>query len=617
MIVVRAPANIALIKYMGKSDAAKNLPANPSLSLTLDEFSTWVEFRESHEAPSEFDELSTPIVLSESELKKRENHFERLRLAAPDLFRRFKLTPLRPWNTPFEVRSANTFPTACGVASSASSFAAYTFGFFVFFGGRAFTNLWNTNAPELKAELAKLSQQGSGSSCRSLLGPWVSWSEDTVQTQKSSFSPLVDMLLVVSKEPKKVSSSEAHQRVLTSPLWNQRQENVLKRYAVATAALKNGDYNALKKAAWDDFLEMHELFHTSKDSFSYWTDETKAVLNFFKEIELTDRPIITMDAGPNIHLLVPTDETLFWEIKIKEAFPHLEILTDQQGKGPSVIFDNSVGFKTTVPGKWVLAGEHTVLRGGSAVALPHPEYKLSLEFSPQKINTLQVEPQSVEVTVLSLLERAQEVLKSKNILFDLPKGILKIESSIPTGAGLGSSAALCVALSRFVLAGLLPNSQTPDEIDLARELEHVFHGKSSGMDVAVVSLEKPILFSMESGAKPLKISKFPSFLFVDTGLRSSTRDCVLKVEEKRKSNVGLATQWDEQMNLASSEVVQGLESNDLHLLAQGMNRSQKVFESWGLVPSKVTEISKENTLKDKLAWRLTGAGDGGFLVALS
>ena len=616
MIVVRAPSNIALIKYMGKSDSFQNQSANPSLSMTLDGFSTWVEMREPHESVSDFKALSDAIVLNEHENKKVTLHFDYLRKKAPDVFREFGLIPLKPWDTQFEVRSANTFPTACGVASSASSFAAYTFGFFVFFGGAPFLRLWHSRNQNLYKILGALSQKGSGSSCRSFLGPWVSWTEQGISNEKSSLPHMVDLLLVVSKDKKKISSSEAHQRVVTSPLWGVRQQNVKTRYKELLEALKSSDFINLKKLVWDDFMEMHELFHTAQNSFSYFTDETKKVLSFFESIDLQDRPIVTMDAGPNIHVLIPSDEVLFWELKIKQAFPDLEILSDQQGNGPLVVLNNESGFKTKAPGKWILSGEHTVLRGGTAIAIPHADFYLTLQFKPEKSNSLKVEPQDIEKTVYSSLDCAREYLSSKGITYEAPKGVLKIESTIPLGAGLGSSAAFCVALARFILSQISVQTKLPSEIELAQVLEHQFHGKSSGLDVAVVSIEKPIQFSMQNGAQLLNVSNFPRFEFIDTGLRSSTRDCVLKVEQKRKSNEALARQWDEQMQLATIEITQGLESQNKGLVAQGMRRSFQIFDEWGLVPTKVHEMSKQIETNGSLACRLTGAGNGGFLVAL-
>jgi len=249
-----------------------------------------------------------------------------------------------------------------------------------------------------------------------------------------------------------------------------------------------------------------------------------------------------------------------------------------------------------VPGKWVLAGEHSVLRGGTAVALPHPEFKLTLEFTPGG-NSLRVLPANAERVV-------REMLAGQTV----PNGELKISSTIPIGAGLGSSAALCVATARWL--------GKTDEIAYATQLEHKFHGKSSGMDVAVISHGKPIAFSMKDGGRPLPISSLPRFTFHDTGLRASTRMCVDQVERFRVEQPDPAAKVDEQMGRASGLVRDGLLSGDLTQVSKGMRLANECFETWKLVPPEARRIMDRLVRDGALASKITGAGGGGYVVAL-
>ncbi len=253
-----------------------------------------------------------------------------------------------------------------------------------------------------------------------------------------------------------------------------------------------------------------------------------------------------------------------------------------------------------VPGKWVLAGEHSVLRGGTAVALPHPEFRLTLDFAPGG-NMLRVLPSN-----------AEKVIREMLVGINVPNGELKITSTIPIGAGLGSSAALCVATARWL--GYAPGSK--DELDFATRLEHRFHGKSSGMDVAVISQGKPIAFSMKEGARPLPISRLPRFTFHDTGLRSATRPCIEQVERFRIAQPELAAQLDDQMSRASSLACDGLLSADLTRVSKGMRLAQECFEAWKLVPPEARRIADRLVWDGALASKITGAGAGGYVVGL-
>jgi mevalonate kinase len=268
-------------------------------------------------------------------------------------------------------------------------------------------------------------------------------------------------------------------------------------------------------------------------------------------------------------------------------------------------------FATEVPGKWVLAGEHTVLRGGSAIALPHPEFRLRLMFTPGS-----GEP----VIETELLAIAKNWLEKRGVAMRIPRGELQVTSTIPIGAGLGSSAALSVALARWILEIHTLSGSSRLEIDLARDLEDRFHGKSSGMDVAVVSLGVPIWFSMKDGAAPLGLRRLPKFVFADTGLRASTRDCIARVTALRISEPKRGETLDKDMALATLEILRGLQAADVGAaeveIARGMKRAGDVFTAWGLVPDSAHELMRELEREGVLSPRITGAGGGGFIVGL-
>ena len=276
-------------------------------------------------------------------------------------------------------------------------------------------------------------------------------------------------------------------------------------------------------------------------------------------------------------------------------------------------------FETYAPAKWVLAGEHAVLRGATAIAIPHSGLGLKLKFDPNgaKNSSFEVTPKSAESLIVDLLKAVDDSLPFPGF----PRGLLQLEGNIPSGAGFGSSAALCVALTRW-LSGPLGISAR-DESDFATRLEHRFHGRSSGMDVAVCALGEPIAFSMEKGAQSLGIRRFPRFTFHDTGLRARTSECVLRVEKFREESPVLASQTDESMALAARESMEGLflfdagsHERGLTLIGQAMKRSQECFLTWGLVPAPVQRLIEQVCSQGALAARLTGAGGGGFVVAL-
>ncbi len=282
-------------------------------------------------------------------------------------------------------------------------------------------------------------------------------------------------------------------------------------------------------------------------------------------------------------------------------------------------------FRTRVPGKFVLAGEHAVLRGATAVALPHPEFALELSFKPAREGRLEVEPSHAEPVIRDLLDMIRDRSEQLDQSFPSPAGRLRLESSIPAGAGLGSSAALCVAITRWMREPLrLPEE---DLFEFARSLEDRFHGRSSGMDIAAVLAGQPISYTRERGATPLGVRKLPRFTFHDLKKRAKTSDCIIRVEDLQERNPLLAMKTDERMSGASRAVMEGLVQYDraadpearrsaLAILTQGIKQANECYYVWELMPGEGRRQEEELLRQGALATKLTGAGMGGFLVAL-
>ncbi len=274
-------------------------------------------------------------------------------------------------------------------------------------------------------------------------------------------------------------------------------------------------------------------------------------------------------------------------------------------------------FSIEVPAKWVLSGEHSVLRGKNAIAFAHHPFSLKLSFRNAPELTITANPFQSQIKVL--IGRALEYLKLPEDAFK--GGEIDIQSQIPIGAGLGSSAALCVAIARLVL--WKTHSDLDAWIPLATHLEDFFHGKSSGMDVNVIAHAQPILFSMEKKSSVLgDFSRLPRFELYDSGKRGQTKECIEIVNEWRKKNPQEALKLDSQMEEATELALQGLKEYDLDarqgeaLVAEAMKKAQACFEAWGLVTPELLAQKQELEKQGALAVKLTGAGRGGFWVAL-
>lgn len=204
----------------------------------------------------------------------------------------------------FLVQSCNNFPHSSGMASSASSFAALTRCAVV-----ALSEL--TNKPLLTVdEQAQLSRLGSGSSCRSFYSPWALWDESGVKAVDLPYHELIYQGIVISNKKKDVPSSEAHQRVKSSPFYETRSQRARENLKLLLDAFMAKDWTAAFNVCWREFQDMHRLFSTCEQPFSYMTENCVDLLHILESFwnKKGDGPIVTMDAGPNIHLLYRHDQ---------------------------------------------------------------------------------------------------------------------------------------------------------------------------------------------------------------------------------------------------------------------------------------------------------------------
>lgn len=301
-VLVSAPSNIALIKYMGKIEGSGNKPTNGSLSYTLENLRTFVRLTEIEGGADQWKALVREdlqkIELSEKGQQRFLQHLQNLK---------------EKWGVTksFLVESANNFPSDCGLASSASSFAALTLAAAEMFQ-KVNPQPWGAD----RKYLSELSRQGSGSSCRSLYSPWALWQHEYAEPMGIvDFTNLHHIVVVVEDSKKEVSSSEAHKLVTTSPRFEGRPERAEMRLKDLVNALRFNDWHLARQIVWDEFIDMHRLFETSTPSFSYMTEGSKKVLEDCQAFwsKWQDGPLVTMDAGANVHLLFRNDQKKSFE----------------------------------------------------------------------------------------------------------------------------------------------------------------------------------------------------------------------------------------------------------------------------------------------------------------
>ncbi|WP_051056750.1 mevalonate kinase [Pseudobdellovibrio exovorus] len=284
----------------------------------------------------------------------------------------------------------------------------------------------------------------------------------------------------------------------------------------------------------------------------------------------------------------------------------------------------TVDFEVRVPGKWILAGEHAVLRGCEAVVFPLESRYLQLQYSRKDSDLeLQISGEKsaeLELIIWSVIEKALKLLGLRRSEL---KGLVDMRSHIALGGGMGASATLCVALTEWLhYLGFVPHE---NKFSFARDLENLFHGESSGVDVAVTLARKPLVFLRDKGFSEIQIAQMPYLYLSYSGERGVTKDCIEKVKNIFVESPELAISIDRQMQDAVSEFKALLQSkvhselqNEGTLLnwIKTMRKANNCFEQWGLVTENVKKHQKTLLDAGALAVKLTGSGGGGYVLSL-
>lgn len=275
-------------------------------------------------------------------------------------------------------------------------------------------------------------------------------------------------------------------------------------------------------------------------------------------------------------------------------------------------------FKVDTYGKWILAGEHAVLRGCPALVFPLKGRGLSLEYEESgqhvKVNFGGENGADLRLPFWGLLEQALErVGKNRDDL----SGVLNVNLTLPLGAGLGGSATICGAVAKwFAHLGWI---ETKDVFSFALELENIFHGESSGVDLAVaLSGGEGLRYLRQGERQTVRFDWSPKLYLSYSGHRAVTSECVHQVKELLHKNSRLGQKLDEQMGeavqLAEKSLKQSPES--FAQLKMAILLARDCFESWGLCDGVVGGHIKSLEEAGAIAVKPTGSGGGGYVLSL-
>tara|TARA_B100001564_G_scaffold121920_2_gene101742 strand:- start:3144 stop:4097 length:954 start_codon:yes stop_codon:yes gene_type:complete len=312
--IVRTSPNIALIKYWGKRNTIKNLPAVDSISITLDNL--WTEMNVMFSSDLSNDEL----FINE----KKQNNISRVKNCIDSI-----CGEQRDYAS---IMSRCNFPISAGLASSSSSFSALVVAI-----NSLMKKKWNTQL------LANQAGSVSGSAARSILGGIVKLNNEPekiriTQLLSPNDWPLRVVIAITDKKEKAISSSKAMKLSAdTSPFYSSWVEDQNDDIKEANSFISKKDFEGLASISEHNCMKMHSIMWTTRPSIVYWNSTTIDCMHAIRDLQRNGESVFfTIDAGPQIKAIcLPENEEKIAK-KLNEIKGVQSIMTSGLGSGPII-----------------------------------------------------------------------------------------------------------------------------------------------------------------------------------------------------------------------------------------------------------------------------------------
>lgn len=278
----------------------------------------------------------------------------------------------------------------------------------------------------------------------------------------------------------------------------------------------------------------------------------------------------------------------------------------------------------SAPGKLILAGEHAVVYGQPALAMPIAVLRASVAAEPA--------PRGAGMTVhapdLGLVWRLRATAPLSDLAqrtldyLQLPEPDLHltISSSIPIASGMGSGAAVGAALVRALAeqAGQQLSAQVIS--DLVYQSEKAFHGTPSGIDNTVVAYEQPILFQRQTQGEPLiaplTVGDQWHFVVADSGIASETKAVVGDLRQRWLADPELYNRQFVAVGNLVRQIQTALAGNDAELFGQLLSQNHQLLQTLGVSAEKLDYLVQTASAAGAWGAKMSGAGWGGIMLAL-
>jgi mevalonate kinase len=279
--------------------------------------------------------------------------------------------------------------------------------------------------------------------------------------------------------------------------------------------------------------------------------------------------------------------------------------------------------KASAPGKIILLGEHAVVYGRPAVAVPVPQVRAEVQVARSPRPGIWID--APDIGLRGDLDSLPDAEPLPALVGSLLKGFqlesrpdlrIEVHSTIPVASGLGSGAAVSVALTR-AMAGELRVRISDEQVSAyAFEIEKLHHGTPSGIDNTVVTYGRPIFFARGQPPELLDVGASLTFVIADTGIAAPTRAAVEDVRRLRDTDV---SKWEAVFDEIGSLVILArdcIQNGDVKRLGTLLDRDQALLAQLQVSSPELDRLILASRKAGALGAKLSGGGRGGNMIAL-
>jgi len=279
------------------------------------------------------------------------------------------------------------------------------------------------------------------------------------------------------------------------------------------------------------------------------------------------------------------------------------------------------------PAKVILFGEHAVVYGQPAIAMPVTRVNatariLPLIDAPQgqiqvQAPDIQLDKKLTDLPEDHPLAAAIRLTLTAIAPVHLPSLSVQISSTIPVAAGIGSSAATSVAIIH-ALSNFFGAHLSSEQIsDLAFEVEKLHHGTPSGIDNNVIAHQQPVYFVKDQPIEFLKINNPTHWIVADAGEKTPTREAVAGVRERYQADPAAYSPILSAIGEITRQAREPLASGDLALLGPLLNENQDQLRMLGVSCGSLDALIAAALQAGAFGAKLSGGGLGGNIIALA